>query len=150
MVTVEHRDLRRDLHLSQLHQRVLRIAQGRQAVGKLLKILVDRLRGLVLVWKDQPETGIVLTKRTELLDDRSVTAGDRAVPAEKNQHDDLAGSCVERIHLLPVKIDCTVLTQHKFGSQDTGEKYARQQETNCPECGAAAHRICALSDPLKF
>jgi hypothetical protein len=110
MAAVEHRDFRRDLHLRQLDQRVLWIAQRRQAVGILPEIIVDRLRGLGLVWKYQPETGIALMLRADLLNDRGVTAGDWAVPANKNQHDDLAGSRVERICRLAVEIKRTLLT----------------------------------------
>ena len=36
------------------------ITQRRQTVGILPEIIVDRLRGLGLVWKYQPETGITL------------------------------------------------------------------------------------------
>ena len=150
MVAVEDGDLRRDLYLGQFDQGVFWIAQGRQVVSIFAEIVVDSLRGLGLVWKDEPEAGVRFMLRADLLNDGGVAAGDWAVPAKKNQHDNLARSRIEWIRGLAVEIEGAVLTERQSGSQEANQGCCQQNAIR-PECREAAmHKISAPSKPIKI
>jgi hypothetical protein len=57
--------------------------------------------------------------RADLPNDRGVTARDRTVPPEENQHYDFARSCFERINYLAVEIEGIVLAQREFTGHQT-------------------------------
>ena len=79
--------------------------------------------------------------RADLPNDGGVTAGDRTVPPEENQHHDFARSRLERINYLAVKIEGIVLTEGEFGGHQTNQKNCSHPKKICPEYrDASTHR----------
>src|SRR5260370_22307616 len=104
MILVKDGDLRSNLNASEFYQDMVGIAQRGQMISVLGKILANHLRRFGLVGVDQPEVCAVRVARTDLLNHRSIAAGNRAVAAQKDEYDQLPGMRSERIHRAAGKI----------------------------------------------
>src|SRR6267143_2301735 len=97
MLRIEDRDFRSHLCAALLHQGMLRIAQGRQLVAEFPQVGTNAFRRFVLVWKDQPESGLASVSHAHFLKERRIPIRDRTIRSNENQYDHLAGSFFERI-----------------------------------------------------
>src|SRR5580700_9561027 len=102
---IEDRDLRRDLCLAQLNQRMLWIVQSRKLVSVGVQMLLDRRAGLRLVRIHQPECNPARILRTEPLNCGSVAIGDGTIGSHEYQNYRLAGISAQRVHRLACKIN---------------------------------------------
>src|SRR5882724_13182125 len=94
---IEDRGFRSHLRVALLHQGMLRIAQSRQLVVEFLQVGTNAFRRFVFVWKDQPKSGLASVFHAHFLKERSITIRNRTIRSNENQHNDLAGSLLERI-----------------------------------------------------
>src|SRR5436309_4552204 len=58
MISAEHRDLGRDVDVSQLDEDMVGVAQGWQPIAVVVKMLADLLWGIGLVRVDKPEVDL--------------------------------------------------------------------------------------------
>ena len=91
MTAIEYRDFRSDLHVRQLGQDMIRVANCWQGVPIIVKIFSNRLRRVALIRIHEREPDIVFIALADALNHGRVATGDRTIAAQKDQDYDFAG-----------------------------------------------------------